>query len=158
MNYLITDGSCHYKDEIGGWAALLITGAGKKKLLHGCIHGTTVSRCELVPLVTGMSYFYYRLFRKKAGLPLTIISDSEYTVKVISGDSQPSKNVDLWDAYFSIASKFQLKLYWRERNSHPYMKLVDAMAYTMREQGKKLAAEMAEVIKPALEVDEPLDM
>jgi len=156
MIYLITDGSCH-KDQIGGWGALIVTPTIKELIYGGC-NKTTVSRCELLPVVKGLSHLYYRILNKKKGLPVTLISDSEYTVRTLSGEYSPSKNVDLWAAADAIQSKFQLTPVWRARNSHPYMEIVDAVAYAMREQYKQIAKELDPSVAEMIDKDHPLDI
>lgn len=157
MIYVITDGSC-YKDQIGGWAALVITETGRKELIYGGSNKTTVNRCELLPVIKGLSFLYYKILKGRKGLPVTLISDSEYTIRTLSGEYDPSKNTELWEAANSIANRFQLRPVWRARNSHPYMEIVDAAAYAMREQYKKIVKEFEPEVLDRLKEDIVIDV
>lgn len=157
MIYLVTDGSS-YQDQLTGWAAFIVTGNGDKKLLYGGSNTGTVSRAELLPLLHGMSYIWNKIVNRRKGLPLTIISDSEYTVKVLSGLHNPSKNIDLWSAVNYLTRNFNVKCLWRKRNTHLYMRLVDGVAHGMRDEIKKIDCDHLKLLESVPSIDDaPLD-
>jgi len=142
---LFTDGSCEVKSKLGGWGGVIVTPT-LRRVLHGSAYPTTISRCELMPIIEGLKVIYYDILDKKEGFAVRIVSDSEYTVKVIGGVETFKKNADLWTAFFEMASHFKIDAVWRERNTHPYMTLCDSMAHACRVTNLELGNSMYDVI------------
>ena len=156
--YLFTDGSCGPKQDVGGYAAIAICAAGRK-LLYGTMYPTSVSRCELMPIVEGLRWIKYNWCRG-VGFRVQVCSDSEYTVKTLCGVNQRRKNEDLWAACDDAAHGMIIRYTWRERNSLAYMELCDgicghARRTTITEMGK-VFAEYKEPEK-VLPAGEPMD-
>lgn len=128
--YLFVDGSASKGDDVGGWAAVAAT-TSARKLLYGVDFPTTISRCELRPIVEGLRWIRYR-WCKSPGCRICVYSDSEYTVKTLSGIYPRHKNEDLWKALDEVAAGLNITYIWRERNSLPYMTLCDGVCGAMR--------------------------
>jgi MYXO-CTERM domain-containing protein len=50
--YLFTDGSSGPHEDTGAWAAIAVAGTNRK-LLFGVQSPTSISRCELIPIIEG---------------------------------------------------------------------------------------------------------
>lgn len=128
--YLFADGSCSGKGlDVGAWAACVVTNTGRRQILYGTLYPTTINRCELAPILAGLKWIRGNL---KPGIPVRIYTDSEYTAKVASGVFSPEENLDMWASYDELKAGMTLAFKWRERNSHFYMELCDALASTLR--------------------------
>lgn len=127
--YVFADGSCSGKGyDVGAWAACVVTASGRRQLLYGTAYPTTINRCELIPIMEGLRWAKANLKR----LPIRVYTDSEFTAKAASGVYAPEENLDLWAGYAEIAAGLNVEVKWRERNSHFYMELCDALASTLR--------------------------
>lgn len=91
-----TDGSCYYKDRIGGWGAVIIVGGSKgiKIELSGSKSNTTSNRMELTAVLMALKSI-------KTASHITVYSDSMYVVKGIHArgwfrEINTPKNADLW--------------------------------------------------------------
>jgi ribonuclease HI len=130
--YLFTDGSCATTlDSPGSWGAVVMD-RKSTQLLCGCASPTTISRCELHPVIEGLRYIRDVLLPRAipAGYRVLLISDSEYVIKTIGGLYEARKNEDLWSAYRHLAKDMTVQALYRSRNSHPLMNLADSMAYS----------------------------
>ena len=134
--YIFADGSAT-GTGIGAWASLVVVPAtGVSKLLYGLSGTTTINRCELQPIVEALRWVNRNLSR---GLRVRVVSDSQQTARIMGGEFDPKNNLDLWAAYAHEASSQSIRAVWQERNSHPYMNLVDAVAYSLRKSVKPMA-------------------
>ena len=143
--YLFTDGSAH-GTGVGAWSALIVVPATEiKELLYGVSSDTTINRCELMPITEGLGWIVRNIAGRKKGIRVKVISDSETTVRIMGGDYEPSANPDLWAAYNAVVAEASIDVtpVWRDRNSHPYMELVDMVCYSLR----KVSLNHAEVVK-----------
>ena len=129
--YLFVDGSCGSGQDFGGWAAIVVT-QQQRKMLYGTAYPTTISRCELMPIVEGLRWIKSNLAGKRPGYTVTVVSDSEYTVKTLCGVYPRKKNMELWIALDEAARSLTVKYTWRERNSLPYMEFCDAVCGSFR--------------------------
>jgi len=128
---LYVDGSCGAGGDIGAWAAIAVA-PGHKKLLWGVDYPTTISRCELRPIIEGLRWIHGTLVRE-SGYKIEVTSDSEYTVKTLSGVyPDPKKNTDLWAALPEITQSMVVRYGWRERNTLPEMTLCDEICKALR--------------------------
>lgn len=129
--YLFTDGSASANSPAmtGGWGAIVMTRMSSQ-LLSGVLSPTTISRCELYPVIEGLRYIRDILVpHSPAGMRVLLVSDSEYVVKTIGGLYEAKRNEDLWSAYTRLADDISVQAIYRTRNSHPIMQLADALAY-----------------------------
>jgi ribonuclease HI len=130
--WLFTDGSSRLYNDIGAWAGILITPT-TKKIIYGTAFPTTISRCELIPVIEGLLWVKKTIGKNKNNLRVRIVSDSEYVVRTLGGEFEAQKNQDLWAGYEKAAEPFNISAVWRERNSHPYMSLADATCWAVRQ-------------------------
>lgn len=135
--YLFADGSASKGDDIGGWAAFAVT-LTKRKLLYGVTYPTTISRCELMPIIEGLRWINDNWVRGTRGWRIAVYSDSEYTIKTLCGLYKRRKNRELWAALDAAAHGMQVNYYWRERNTLPYTEIVDGVCGALRRTVIKL--------------------
>jgi ribonuclease HI len=128
--YLFTDGSCAYKADIGAYAAVAAT-ANSRKLIHGTEYPSTITRCELLPIVSGLRWIKAN-WAKSPGFRVTVISDSEITVRTLCGEYERRKHLDLLAGLDEITKRMKVTYIWRERNSLPYMSIADAVCSSLR--------------------------
>lgn len=128
--YLFVDGSASKGDDVGAWAAIAVT-ATSRKMLYGIDFPTTISRCELRPIIEGLRWIKHN-WVTGSGFRVCVYSDSEYTVKTLSGIYPRQKNEELWTALDKTIEGMNLTYIWRERNSLPYMTLCDGICGAMR--------------------------
>jgi len=143
--YLFVDGSCGPKEDVGGYAAIAVCATGRK-LLYGTMYPTTISRCELMPIIEGLRWIK-RNWARGVGFRVHVTSDSEYTVKTLCGVNQRRKNEELWKAADDAAHGMVVRYQWRERNSLDYMELCDGICGAMRGTTITLAKSLADVYK-----------
>ena len=145
--YLFVDGSASGSNGVGGWAAFIAT-ASQRKLLYGVSCPTTISRCELTPIIEGLRWIKDQ-WAKTPGFRTVVYSDSEYTVKTLSGLYKRRKNKDLWAALDEVVDGMQVRYIWRERNSLDYMALCDAICGGLRKTVKNVIQEyFLDVLEP----------
>lgn len=121
------------------------------KLLTGVSYPSTISRCELMPMIQGLMYIAKYIVQPHRGAKIRIVSDSECTVKAIGGLYDPRKNAGLWAYYAKVAEGYDVTAVWRERNSHTGMEIADAAAYVTRSQFKEYMKKVAVIELPAYE-------
>jgi len=139
--YIFADGSAAGAG-VGAWASLVIVPAtGVSKLLYGVAGATTINRCELQPIVEALRWVNENLSR---GLRVRIVTDSQQTARTMGGEFEKKSNLDLWAAYEHEASAQSTRVIWQQRNSHPYMDLVDAVAYSLRKSVKPMTDKLDE--------------
>jgi ribonuclease HI len=138
--YLFVDGSSAHKDDIGAWAAVAVMG-DKRQVLYGVNYPTTISRCELLPIIEGLRWIKANWWPEQVQ-GVTVYSDSEYTVKTLSGLNQRNKNQDLWAALDAAKSGMPVRYVWRERNSLFYMTFCDALCGGLRHQTYRIVTDL----------------
>jgi len=131
---IYTDGACSGNPGPGGWGALLRAGANEKELFGGEAD-TTNNRMELMAVIEALKAL-------KRPVKARVHTDSQYVQKGISewisgwkkrgwktADKKPVKNVDLWQALDTEASRHELEWLWvRGHNGHPENERADALA------------------------------
>lgn len=133
--WVFADGSCGPgSNAIGAWATY-VHGHTQRKILYGLAHPATISRCELIPLIEGLRWIKGHVAKRTTGIRVRVYSDSEYTIKTLSGGYPTSKNLDLWKSMEVIQQGFCVEWIYRERNSHYYMVLCDALCSKLRKEG-----------------------
>ena len=142
--YLFTDGSCGTGDDsVGTWAAYAVN-QQTRKLLYGVAYPTTISRCELIPIIEGIRWITNN---SPVGADIHCFSDSEYTIKTLSGMYPAKKNTDLWKGLDEVRMGAKLTYHYRERNSHPCMEICDSTCYALRETVKEFAIALFKSVK-----------
>ena len=130
--YLFVDGSSSRREDIGAWGAIVCYG-DKRKVLYGVDWPTTISRCELRPIIEGLRWIKKNLKKYGRGLTVCVYSDSEYTVKTLCGVyERGTKNLDLWSGVDVVSDGLKVTFKWRERNSLPYMTMCDTICGGLR--------------------------
>ena len=122
-DFVVTsDGSGHYTDMIGSWAAILTS----KKYPQcarvtsvGCCTHTETGRAEFMAILTGLHTIITSMQYEKSSTTLMnleitmptvlIISDREDLVDGILGKTEPQKNMDLWHQFSWYSKYFDIK-------------------------------------------------
>jgi ribonuclease HI len=114
MIRIYTDGAAQGNPGPGGYGVILKYNNHVKELSQG-FRLTTNNRMELLAVITGLEAI------KREGIPVTIISDSEYVVKAVQEgwlwnwekkNFAKKKNADLWKRYIPLHEKFKPKFQW----------------------------------------------
>ena len=139
--YLFADGSCgSQQNNLGGWASIAVT-QSERKVLYGVACPTTISRCELIPIIEGLRWIKQNWVHGP-GFRVLAISDSEYTVKTLSGLYARHKNTDLWAGLDEVVKGMNVRFRWRERNTLLYMELCDGLCGGFRKEVKLIANDL----------------
>lgn len=157
--YLFVDGSSSRHEDIGAFAAVACFG-DERKVLYGIDWPTTISRCELRPIIEGLRWIKAN-WAQAPGFRVRVYSDSEYTVKTLCGINQRSKNMELWAAVDQAAGGIQVEYVWRERNSLPYMVFCDGLCGSLRRRMIDMMTEAAgdpRKLEPVLPKWNPKDL
>lgn len=128
---IFADGSCGPLQDVGAWAAVACFGTSHR-VAYGSEFPTTVTRCELLPVIAGLRLAKTIWGRKFPSLAVTVISDSEVTVRTLSGEFPRVKHTELWAAADEIAADMPVKYVWRERNTLPHMTFCDELCKAVR--------------------------
>lgn len=145
--YLYADGAAAQKDDIGAWAAVIAQEDPYfVKILWGITSPTTISRCELLPIIEGLRWIKTNIENIKNYF-ITVISDNEYTIRTLSGEYKYSKNEDLWAAIFALQSGLKIQYKWCERNTTPGGILCDFLCKTLRAHMLKKLPEVCDTPK-----------
>jgi ribonuclease HI len=135
---IFTDGSCHPNPGPGGYAAIIVTGEGRREISQGFTR-TTISRMELAGAIMALS-----TLQEKSRV--TICSDSQYVVNAFKKGwigkwvamgwrttEGKVKNVDLWKALLSFAEFHDVTFQWVKGHSgHPENERCDVLAKEAR--------------------------
>lgn len=113
MNYLVyTDGSASVKDRTGGYAWKIVDENGEEELGGGHEQDTTISRMELMAVISALNeiLIWEEVGHEDKPQGIVLIhSDSEYVVKGFMDNTRArNKNVDLWETLDHAASWFAL--------------------------------------------------
>jgi ribonuclease HI len=128
---VFADGSSSRRDDVGAWASIAVT-ATQRKILYGVEFPTTITRCELLPIIAGLRWVKVHWAGRNPGFRVSVYSDSEYTVRTLAGDYSRRKHKELWAALDEVTSAMRVTYIWRERNSTLYMRLCDAICGSLR--------------------------
>lgn len=119
---LYTDGSCHYGDGCGGWAAIVQVVDRSGELHESGVSGweieTTNNRMELTAVIEGLAVL-------KRKVRVEVFSDSEYVVNGIARgwargwkekgwrkNDGEVKNADLWNEVVEWQDFHEVRAYW----------------------------------------------
>lgn len=134
---LYSDGSSLGNPGPGGYGGILEY-KGKRREYSGAEPHTTNNRMELLAVIEGLKLL-------KEPCDVTVVSDSSYVVKAINEwlegwvrkGFKKVKNVDLWEAYLTVAKPHMVRGIWiRGHDGHPENERCDEMARTEAEQIK----------------------
>lgn len=139
-DYIIfTDGSCSTTSRSGAWATVIRT-RSKSQLIIGTESETTITRCELLPLVAGLRYI--NGLKASIGAQVLWLSDSEACVGMVSGAYARSDHIDIWAAITALSTLIRLRPVYRSRNQTEYSALCDSVCSYMRRRTEEAAAEL----------------
>jgi len=116
---IYTDGACsgnQFKNNVGGWGAILISGK-KRKEIFGGEQNTTNNRMELKACIMGLREI------KMADVEVKLYSDSAYIVNCmnqgwflkwkkngwITSKKEPVENRCLWEELLELVEKYKVK-------------------------------------------------
>lgn len=130
-----TDGACKGNPGPGGWGAILQTGAGHERELHGGEPETTNNRMELTAAIMALE----ALTRP---CRVDLHTDSRYVMDGITkwivgwksrgwktADKKPVKNEDLWRRLDEARARHQVKWHWVKGHAgHELNERADALA------------------------------
>lgn len=139
MIYLYTDGACHVKTGVGGFAYVIVYNNKFKKYSQKAIN-TTNNRMELLAVIEGLIYIYNdELLTKEKNIK--VLSDSQYIVNAINKNwlLKWSKenfvnrlNADLWRRLLKVLKEFtnaQIEFVWiRGHSGNHFNELCDKLA------------------------------
>lgn len=136
---MYTDGASRGNPGPGGYGVILMSGTLKKELSGG-YKRTTNNRMELMAVIMGLKAL------KKAGMHITIYSDSQYVVKAVEEGwlkkwiqtdfKGGKKNPDLWKEYHELAQKHHIRFKWvKGHASNPHNNRCDELATAAADGG-----------------------
>ena len=133
---LFTDGSCYYKDRIGGYAFCAIDCFGGEEVGTGAVADTTSARMEMQAWIEGLNW----VFEELGSCEILIYSDSEYLVLGVTEPQRARRaNLDLWfDLDQALEQHSYVEPIWVKghADSH-YNKLVDELAGNARKAARE---------------------
>ncbi len=123
---LYTDGACsnnQSKENIGGWAYLLIYGAHKKHM-SGRTLNTTNNAMEIKAIVEGLKAI------KDPSIDVVVFSDSQYVVSTVNLGWKKNANQALWEELFAQISRFKNITFTKVKGhaSNDFNNFVDKLA------------------------------
>jgi ribonuclease HI len=131
---IYTDGACKGNPGVGGWGALMVSGAQQKELFGG-EPMTTNNRMELTAVIRALEAL-------KRRSTVRVHTDSQYVQQGISSwihgwkrknwrtaGGTPVKNVDLWKTLDALATQHDVQWLWVKGHAgHPGNERADALA------------------------------
>ena len=145
---IYTDGAARGNPGPGGYGIIMMY-AGVVKELSAGYRLTTNNRMELLAVIMALKAL------KKHHLPVHIYSDSQYVVKAVeegwlsnwikTGFKGGKKNRDLWEEYYELSKKINLKFFWvKGHSSNPYNNRCDELATCAADGSSLLVDEVYE--------------
>jgi ribonuclease HI len=109
---ICTDGACRPNPGPGAWAAVLSAG-GREKVISGRAEDTTNQRMELCAIVEALQAL------KTDGCLVTVVSDSQYALRVCSGVWNAKSNRGLVSEAQQLAARHDVTWEWvRAHDGH----------------------------------------
>ncbi len=140
MIWIFTDGAAQGNPGPGGYGTILRYGGHEKELSQG-FRLTTNNRMELWAVIAGLEAI------KKAGIPVTIVSDSKYVVDAVEkgwlwgwekSNFKKKANPDLWKRFIPLYRQHKPKFKWIKGHAgHPENERCDQLA-VLAAQGRGL--------------------
>jgi ribonuclease HI len=145
---LYADGACSGNPGPGGWGAILVSPAGRRRLeISGADLDTTNNRMEMMGVVEGLR-------RLKVKSRVRVVTDSRYVIDGMkswihtwrrngwkTSDRKPVKNKDLWELLSELSGKHETVFAWvAGHKGHAENERCDAMAREAIDTARKLAA------------------
>ena len=145
---IFADGACSGNPGPGGWGAILVFPAGRKRLeISGADLDTTNNRMEMMGVVEGLR-------RLKVKSRVRVVTDSRYVIDGMkswihtwrrngwkTSDRTPVKKRDLWELLSELSGKHEAIFEWVPgHKGHAENERCDAMARAAIDTARKLAA------------------
>jgi ribonuclease HI len=131
MIRIFTDGAAQGNPGPGGYGVILKYNHHVKELSSG-YRLTTNNRMELMAVIVGLEAI------KKAGISISIYSDSKYVVEAVEKgwiwnwqkkNFAKKANADLWQRYIPLHQKYKPKFVWIKGHAgHPENERCDQLA------------------------------
>lgn len=131
MIEIYTDGASSGNPGPGGYGAILKKGKHYKELAEG-FRKTTNNRMELLAVIVALEAI------KQPNQDVKVYSDSKYVVDSVEKgwliswlktDFKGKKNKDLWQRFYSVYRKHNVKLHWVKGHvGHPENERCDQLA------------------------------
>ena len=119
--HIYTDGSCLNNPGPGGWAAILVSDDGKRRLSGG-EPDTTNQRMEVTAAIKGLEAV-------PRGSSATVHSDSAYLVNTMTKNWKRNVNRDLWSQLDKLVAERQVEWEWVKGHAgHPLNEEADRLA------------------------------
>ena len=134
---IYTDGSCFPNPGHGGWAFVVVRDGRCIKESFGGEPDTTSCRMELTGILQGLRWL-------PPGSSATVVSDSEYALKVLSGEHRARANLDLIERAWALIQERDVTFRWVRGhagdrwNEHADALAARGMARGNRKKRKKL--------------------
>ena len=139
MINIFTDGAAQGNPGPGGYGAILEFN-GFRKEISGGYRRTTNNRMELLAVIEALRSL------KRAGIPVTIYSDSKYVVEAIEKrwvwswlkkGFKGKKNQDLWRQYLELHEIYKPRFVWIKGHAgHPMNERCDQLAVAAATSGE----------------------
>jgi ribonuclease HI len=131
---IYTDGSSLKNPGPSGWAYLMFIGGSQLQCAGGEKHSTN-NRMELMAVIKSLEILEDYSF-------ITVVSDSQLTIKCAKGEWKRKANVDLWDKFNLVSKTKEIEWKWvKAHNGDEFNEVVDKLA---REEARKLSTDNQE--------------
>jgi cyclic pyranopterin phosphate synthase len=128
MIRVYTDGACIGNPGPGGWAAIVVSDAGRREI-KGREGKTTNNRMEIMAAIKGLS-------ETAPGSQVTVESDSQYLVNTMTKGWKRKANRDLWGELDKLVAERSVSWVWlRGHDGHPENERADRLANEMAGRG-----------------------
>lgn len=131
MITIYTDGAYDYKQNVGGWAAIVVNEDGDEKEISGSVRNSTSNRMELLAVLQG-------LFTLSYPAKVTIVTDSKYVEesfnkgwlhKWIEESQFERPHFELWRILYNLEEIHDITIKWVKGHSgHSYNERCDKLA------------------------------
>ena len=142
--WIYTDGSATTLGvRSGSYAAMILGNEGRPVMVAGACSETTINRMELTAINAAL--YRIREISKHAvhGVVVTIVTDSQITQKMITGEHQRKANLDLWASFDMLVQGFEnITVIHSNRNTEPPQAQADAVCHILRTQFAELVSKI----------------
>ncbi len=127
---IYTDGACLGNPGPGGWAAIIVSDAGRQEV-KGREERTTSNRMEIMAAIKGLA-------QTPPGSQVKIESDSQYLVHTMTKNWKRKANLDLWEMLDKLVAERNVSWVWiRGHGGHPGNERADRLANEMAGIGEE---------------------
>ena len=139
-------GASTHGQKTGAHAAMILFPDGTKRLVCGACNWTKINRMELSAINAAL--YYIRMIHYEGiahGVKIQIITDSEVTMRGVTGEQRGATNADLWAAFDALAAPFDsIDITHMSRNAEPAQAQSDAACHIFRVEFEKLLGEFVD--------------